>query len=945
MYPLKSNKLRQYYQILGTIILLLSFTIISKSFSLIRKYNKNFKTQDKNYHIKSNYKQKVQVDSNFINWNKTKIKNFQLNSKIEIPLLEAIAGKNFYSLSEVTLTELVKKYIIGTPKSNIENTDWKNRVSQYLEQEKTAKTNTISLDSMIWDKNYNFTFDLLADNTIEINTQNKEYNKLVKYYINELIQNEKTPYSSYDEQKQKQNQKSKILYQNLKNITDNSSYQIKEIERYDALIILAIYLEQIRSIYCDSVKYDISQKVDRDFDKNKLTPIEKSKIYLSLFKFEMSLHKERVREDALNFIKKAQVILNQEKSQNYNSNKDYINLIYSLTINSISNVNAKQEAIFNIYKKFGNKEYIPSECYAITSICSSNAIEEAANLSNFTFMPFSLMSILLFTELARRSDIKPELKARAIISAGIVIGIKKDWESKKKIDLLALEYALNSPPTAQRKFLIEQIINYLMIDDINLNTPPNNTIWKEILSQNPNLKIIPFLPDLSTCSEENYKKFISDYVTSVPLRKIIQMDEYLVTPVEHKFIMALRKNLRFASRSEAKKKNWRLAYQIKLKEDSIPKEINIIEMYNIGRTLSEAKDSIDKLIFIQNFNNLKEETHQEITKLKSEANERKKTIRALDSIIIRKESQLKSEASKREKSIRTLDSTIIIKEELLKGQVEKITKVKEDYTNLSLEYGSQKKLLEEIEVEKIKTERNLKYALFACVLFVLSTFIAIKATKNAQKERNKSKAVMLLNKYKSEIWQELGHNQGETINEACARLILDGTKKTSIKTLYLLANHIQSLFGSLESSIEYKGNDLEHELMLAITYVKFYNERKKRKILLKIPQDHKNVKIPPAIIFTCIKNSIKHGQLDKIKNPIIEIDIIKKSRFYEISILDNGLGFNSEIISISNIETGTGLRNANEILKYYNESKENAIEINKWIKKEFKSNVTLKIAT
>ncbi|WP_194287300.1 hybrid sensor histidine kinase/response regulator [Gracilibacillus oryzae] len=113
---------------------------------------------------------------------------------------------------------------------------------------------------------------------------------------------------------------------------------------------------------------------------------------------------------------------------------------------------------------------------------------------------------------------------------------------------------------------------------------------------------------------------------------------------------------------------------------------------------------------------------------------------------------------------------------------------------------------------------------------------------------------------------------------------------------------------------------LSDELELVRSYVYINKKRFDDRVnVMWEVDDNINIEIPPLSIQTLVENAIKHGILKQMNGGVIWIKIIERSLYYQIEVIDNGVGCEeSKIAAIVNNDhshNGIGLTNTNNRLK------------------------------
>ncbi len=175
-----------------------------------------------------------------------------------------------------------------------------------------------------------------------------------------------------------------------------------------------------------------------------------------------------------------------------------------------------------------------------------------------------------------------------------------------------------------------------------------------------------------------------------------------------------------------------------------------------------------------------------------------------------------------------------------------------------------------------------------------------------------------INQYKARVWQEFGHIS----RTAYTKLISDirsGAEKSEIQLkIQNMADLMMSIFNSIQGGTEAMGAALSDEIVLLNNYVKHKNLLNNISVELRSPNEIPDIKVPPAILLSLIKNSIEHGKLIKRGTGVIELKVEKIKNRYTISIIDNGDGFKN-IFRLKDIKdkNSTGLKNCDYIVRYF----------------------------
>ena len=207
--------------------------------------------------------------------------------------------------------------------------------------------------------------------------------------------------------------------------------------------------------------------------------------------------------------------------------------------------------------------------------------------------------------------------------------------------------------------------------------------------------------------------------------------------------------------------------------------------------------------------------------------------------------------------------------------------------------------------------------IFLLILMIAILRFAIIQRKRAIKSKELSDKLAAMSEFKANIWQEFGHVPSTAISEAYYRLEDEGVNHISIEPLVKLQKLLNGLFQSLQMSSDNIGVGINKELTLAKDYITYVGSVKEKNIDFEIIGKVPEISIPPAILFSCTRNAINHGGLLKKEIAKIAIEIEQSDTGIYCYIHDNGNGFPPDVKTISDIKSGTGLKNANSILRYH----------------------------
>lgn len=113
---------------------------------------------------------------------------------------------------------------------------------------------------------------------------------------------------------------------------------------------------------------------------------------------------------------------------------------------------------------------------------------------------------------------------------------------------------------------------------------------------------------------------------------------------------------------------------------------------------------------------------------------------------------------------------------------------------------------------------------------------------------------------------------------------------------------------------------LEQELAIIEKYLNIEKARfgEKLQVHFLIPQELKNIHIPPLIIQPIIENAIKHNALQS--NLVLKIELAVIDKGVQVKISDNGKGFNEEVLK-QGYGSGVGMKNIRQRVNQLGNSK------------------------
>lgn len=362
-------------------------------------------------------------------------------------------------------------------------------------------------------------------------------------------------------------------------------------------------------------------------------------------------------------------------------------------------------------------------------------------------------------------------------------------------------------------------------------------------------------------------------------------------------------------------------------------------------------------------------------------------LNANNKVLLNKNSDLENSAKELQSKLNTKNKTLIrlqlkinIANRILKNKTDSIGTLDSLYSSLRIEKARadsavlrerKGKEMESIaKIEAINSEREaqklssqLTQVLgIAFILLFLAVWLFFNARSakrkaydqkiiaenlriQAEKEKSISEELALISEFKSKIWQEFGHIPSSTIASTYGKLEEIVRDKELLTPLIHLERFLSNMFRNLRLGNDERGVEIKDELSLAEEFINYRNLIWDTNITFIKPKFIPEFKIPPAILLSTVKNAIEHGKLKTINNGIIKINISQNKEYYECTILDNGIGFPEEVKTIQDIKKGTGLKNVNSILEFFNKNShhDSNVIFGKTNEMGFNNRVTFKI--
>ena len=130
-----------------------------------------------------------------------------------------------------------------------------------------------------------------------------------------------------------------------------------------------------------------------------------------------------------------------------------------------------------------------------------------------------------------------------------------------------------------------------------------------------------------------------------------------------------------------------------------------------------------------------------------------------------------------------------------------------------------------------------------------------------------------------------------TLNTGAQLAMIEGADKTCF--------FLEKVADFLRYNIQHPENEvtISQELGMLDSYIYIMKVRfgERYRFVRNIDESVLNVRMPGMILQPLVENCIKHGLGDVEENGIITINVLGKDGFIEISITDNGCGFNEEV--------------------------------------------------
>lgn len=194
--------------------------------------------------------------------------------------------------------------------------------------------------------------------------------------------------------------------------------------------------------------------------------------------------------------------------------------------------------------------------------------------------------------------------------------------------------------------------------------------------------------------------------------------------------------------------------------------------------------------------------------------------------------------------------------------------------------------------------------------------------KNNDVKRSKFKQIELERKLEKSTLRSLECRTSQRfifniLNSACSLAIIEDAPDTR-EIIFKLSNMIRFSYEKSNKIVT-----IEEELTYILYYLNLQKVifSKRLDFSINIDDKYKKIKIPFMVIYPFVENSIIHGLKSKDKEAFISISLLENYKFITVSIKDNGVGIEENLLE--NINTnkninGNGINNVKERMnKFY----------------------------
>lgn len=197
------------------------------------------------------------------------------------------------------------------------------------------------------------------------------------------------------------------------------------------------------------------------------------------------------------------------------------------------------------------------------------------------------------------------------------------------------------------------------------------------------------------------------------------------------------------------------------------------------------------------------------------------------------------------------------------------------------------------------------YAAFALSLILLYIQIhlhEIRASIATENELRKSQMKLMV----SQIQPHFMYNALNSIY-----VLIENDPEVAQEAVSTFSDYLRQNINSLKSDLPVEfSEELEHTK--AYLYLEQIRFGEKLKVLYDIQAE--DFKIPPLTVQPLVENAVKHGISSKPEGGVLKISSKETERYYEINIVDDGLGFDASGFAGDDKHTHIGLFNVNSRL-------------------------------
>lgn len=801
--------------------------------------------------------------------------------EVSIPMLLNVFGKYFYRLSYGEIHGRLLFYWVNSEPALILNYDYLPMIPGVLEQ--LSKTNSRYPYDQIWDENYSFT---MVNNTGSFSLDYGHIYPIPDYMYDIIYERVDLP-------------RYRINVPNYEEILEKILQERNEDHR---IRLLFLYLFLLNDNSAGSYLVNTTNALVYEVGRTKtLDNLTKATWVMGCAKFLATIDPYEFAGSIFPYFKQAEGLLVLD-----NRNKEYLkklSVIRALWWNSLPGQHGKRSAgrIFIDHYSRYKDELSELEVYklltlaahvnlsaALESFYNDQPIDYSVNIQIATYLiAASILANNFYTDYPVSEYSETNNLWTSCLEGYFFLNFRYDKaiETQKT----CIELTLNEPHQDARFKLYNQIekLNSLLMHSGDTN---ELKVWAGILYYDRDSISLEFSPffDHRSCNPETYSTFREEFL-SVNASEMISD----ITWATHKYrkLTGVKTVLKRAAKHEKDLGNWREAYLLLDKADSLTYHFNPEFFMNIqhGGDRSfynvEKEGLQDSLADLRRDIQLLEGYQLELLQKNSELKDSNMGIANLNLRLTKK-------IEEKNTHIQSLDSLIEAKQKVITEQ------------------------------DRILADKEVTFAIVNSGLILIGLFALL-----AFWQRRRASLEARLNKYKSNVWQELGHIPGKSIDSLNDKLrsrrwLLDGSQFQipiqELKPLEMLKGIINGLFDSVVKGDSERGNPFSAELKLVKDYLDYKNEISKANVQLIEPSETR-FNLPPALLLSCVKNAIEHGELLDNPDAKIEIRVTKKLLYLELSLVNNGKPFESRYLNKKKLKkTSTGFLNMIDVMEYYN---------------------------